>query len=52
MISSELNEQNLMDAQNYNRSTKYQNSTKPAIVYISCYTQYGLIRQNIKTKNE
>jgi hypothetical protein len=36
MSSSGLKEQNLMKAQNYNRSTKHQNSTKPAIAYTRC----------------
>lgn len=39
MSSSGLKEQNLMKAQNYNRSTKHQNSTKTAITYTRCYGQ-------------
>ena len=39
MSSSGLKEQNLMKAQNYNRSTKHQNSTEPAIAYTRCYGQ-------------
>ncbi len=36
MSSSGLKEQNLMKTQNYNRSTKHQNSTKTAIAYTRC----------------
>jgi len=45
MNSSGLKEQNLMKAQNYNRSTKHQNSTKLAIAYTPCYNQYGKLPQ-------
>jgi len=36
----DLKEQNLMEAQNYNRSTKHQDSTKTAIAYTRCYTLF------------